>query len=63
VAGICRDLGLKPDWLALAEDCYPAEAALSGKAGQPPAEPEDLSGPIEVRWLDSEEPASRRDSS
>jgi hypothetical protein len=52
VADICGDLGLSPDWLALAQDCYAAEAALSGKAGAAPADEPDQ-GPIEIRWLDS----------
>jgi hypothetical protein len=50
VAQICRDLGLSPDWLALAEDCADAEAALSGKPGATPAD--DRAGPIEIQWLD-----------
>ena len=59
VTGICRDLGLSPDWLRLAEDCFAAEAALDGK----PAAPEDpYDGPLEVRWLDPT-PAPARDSS
>jgi len=61
VAGICRDLGLAPDWLALAEDCFAAEAALTGEAAAAPAE-EPWTGPVDVRWLD-EEPERRRDSS
>jgi hypothetical protein len=62
VAGICRDLGLEPDWLALAEDCSTVEAALSGEGdGTPtrPAEPERL----QVRWLDYEPAPAGRDSS
>ena len=51
---ICKDLGLSPDWLALAEDCAAAEAALAGKPGKEPEEP-DYSGPIEVRWLDEDD--------
>ena len=58
VTGICKDLGLSPDWLRLAEDCAAAEAALDGKPA-PPEEPDD--GPIEIRWLNEIEP--RRDSS
>jgi len=59
VAGICRDLGLAPDWLALAEQCAAAEAALGGKPGEAPDEP-DYTGPIEVRWLsDDDEPPGR----
>ncbi|MGZ3275616.1 MAG: hypothetical protein ACXU82_02060 [Caulobacteraceae bacterium] len=62
VAGICKDLGLSPDWLALAEDCFAAEAALAGKSTAPaPDKPYD--GPIEVRWLDEDEPEPGRDSS
>ncbi|HEY4030736.1 MAG TPA: hypothetical protein VGM25_10360 [Caulobacteraceae bacterium] len=51
VAGICRDLGLAPDWLALAEDCFAAEAAIAGRPVEAPAEPE-YRGPMTVRWLD-----------
>jgi hypothetical protein len=54
VADIVRDLGLSPDWLALAEHCAVAEAALAGKPGAAPEEP-DYTGPIEVRWLDDDE--------
>jgi hypothetical protein len=61
VAEICKDLGLSPDWLALAEDCAAAEAALASKPGEAPEEPEDT-GPMEVRWL-GEEPKDGRDSS
>jgi len=53
VAEICKDLGLEPDWLALAEDCAAAEAALAGKPGEAAGEPHR--GPIEVRWLDDDE--------
>jgi len=52
VAAICKDLGLGPDWLQLAEDCHAAEAAFSGKPGAVPEE-EPYDGPIKVRWLDS----------
>jgi hypothetical protein len=57
VAGLCRDLGLSPDWLALAEDCAAAEAALNGGPGEgaSPAAP-DWTGPVQVRWLDDPEP-------
>jgi hypothetical protein len=58
VAGVVRDLGLSPDWLALAEDCYAAEAALAGKAGEA-AEEEPYRGPVEVRWLDDDELETR----
>ena len=54
VADIVRDLGLSPDWLALAEDCAAAEAALAGKPGKAPEE-EPYTGPIEVRWLGEDE--------
>jgi hypothetical protein len=54
VADIVRDLGLSPDWLSLAEDCAAAEAALSGKPGAAPEEP-DYTGPMEVRWLNEDE--------
>jgi hypothetical protein len=55
VAEICRDLGLSPNWLALAEDCAAAETALAGKPGEAAEEP-DYTGPIHVRWLDDDEP-------
>ena len=50
VAGICRDLGLSPDWLALAEDCYAAEAEAGFKPGKAP-EPDAYAGALEVQWL------------
>jgi hypothetical protein len=58
VAEICKDLGLSPDWLALAEDCAAAEAALAGKPGEA-AEEEPYRGPVEVRWLgeDDDDPS------
>ena len=59
VADICKDLGLSPDWLALAEDCAAAEAALNGK---PAAPQEPYDGPMEIRWLD-DEPDPTQDSS
>jgi hypothetical protein len=63
VAEIVRDLGLSPDWLGLAEDCYAAEAALGGKAaGKTPEEP-IYRGPVEVRWLDDDDLDSGSDSS
>jgi hypothetical protein len=49
VAGICRDLGLSPDWLRLAEDCADAEAAFTGKPGAPPP---DEKVEYEIQWLD-----------
>lgn len=60
VADIVRDLGLAPDWLALAEDCAGAEAALSGKPGA--ADEEPYRGPIDVRWIgeDDDDPPARR---
>jgi hypothetical protein len=61
VAAIARDLGLSPDWLRLAEDCYAAEMALSGEARAGAAEPA-YGGPIEVQWS-NEEPDRLRDSS
>jgi hypothetical protein len=62
VADIVRDLGLSPDWLALAEDCCAAEAALAGKAGET-AEEEPYRGPVEVRWLNEDELELGPDSS
>jgi len=50
VAGICRDLGLQPDWLGLAEDCAAAERVLAGLGDQAPEEPDDA-GSFDVRWL------------
>jgi hypothetical protein len=56
VAEICKDLGLSPNWLALAEDCAAAEAALAGRPGQAADEP-DWTGPVDIRWLsDDDEP-------
>jgi hypothetical protein len=48
VADIVRDLGLSPDWLALAQDCAAAEAALAGKPGGAAEEPDDA---MEIPWL------------
>jgi len=56
VADICRDLGLSPDWLALAERCAAAEAALAGEPGA--AEDPDGAGAFEIRWLNEDEPQS-----
>ena len=56
VTEIVRGLGLAPDWLALAQDCWAAEAALSGKPGDGATEP-DWAGAVDVRWLrDDDEP-------
>jgi hypothetical protein len=41
---------LSPDWLRLAEDCFAAEAALSGRTDGPPAD-EPYRGPLKVQWL------------
>jgi hypothetical protein len=60
VAAICRDLGLSPDWLRLAEDCFAAEAAFGAPVGEAPAGPEPA-GPMRVLWLDDAAPG--RDSS
>lgn len=54
VADIVRDLGLEPDWLALAEACCDAEAALAGRPGEAPEEP---SGPIDIRWIGEDDPS------
>ena len=54
VMEICRDLGLSPDWLALARDCAAAEAAFGGKPGAPPANAED--GDVQLLWIDPESP-------
>lgn len=64
VAQICRDLGLSPDWLALAEDCAEAEAKLTAPPGDTPASAQQQ-GPIEVTWVDPDwmEEARERDSS
>jgi len=61
VTAICKDLGLSPDWLQLAQDCAEAEAALAGTPGAAPQE-EAYDGPITVRWL-SGTPGRSRDSS
>jgi hypothetical protein len=61
VAAICRDLGLSPDWLRLAEDCFGAEAAQGGKAASGPDAP--YRGPMEVRWLDDDDPPARASDS
>jgi hypothetical protein len=53
VAGIVKDLGLSPDWLALAQDCFDAEAALYGKAANPEDAPDRK--PFEVRWLNEDQ--------
>jgi hypothetical protein len=61
VAEICKDLGLSPDWLALAEDCAAAEAAFSGKPGEAADQP-DYTGPVEVRWLGEDDTPPSRES-
>jgi hypothetical protein len=50
VADICRDLGLSPDGLALAETCFAAEAALYGRPGEASSAPHAPEG-VEVQWL------------
>jgi len=50
VADICRDLGLSPDGLALAETCYAAEAALHARPGEASSAPHAPEG-VEVQWL------------
>ena len=50
VAHICRDLGLSPDGLALAETCFAAEAALYARPGEAPSTPHAPEG-VEVQWL------------
>jgi hypothetical protein len=66
VAGICRALGVKPDWLKLAEDCCKVEASLDAKPGQMP-EPPDEDIKYEVKWLSDYprpyDPSRPRDSS
>lgn len=52
VAQICRDLGLSPDWLALAEDCAAAEAKLTAPPGAAPAASAQTQGPIKITWVD-----------
>jgi hypothetical protein len=54
VMEICRDLGLSPDWLALARDCAAAEAAFSGEPGAPPGNAED--GDVQLLWIDPDSP-------
>jgi hypothetical protein len=50
VAGICRDLGLSPDALDLAEACCVAEAGLYGPAGEGASAAPAFEG-VEVQWL------------
>jgi len=50
VAGVCRDLGLSPDGLALAEACFAAEAALHAGPGEALSAPLAPEG-VEVQWL------------
>jgi hypothetical protein len=53
VAGICRALGVTPDWLKLAEDCCKVEAEL-GRKPRKVSEPEPpYTGPMEVLWLNN----------
>jgi hypothetical protein len=55
VAGICKDLGLHPDWMGLAEDIAAAQAfARRDPAAGEPA----ISGPVDIRWLDDDEPVA-----
>jgi hypothetical protein len=54
VAEICKDLGLEPNWLALAEDCAAAEATLAGRRAEAADEP-DFTGPVDIRWLDDDD--------
>jgi hypothetical protein len=62
VAAICKDLGLSPDWLRLAEECGGVETALCGPGpGLGPATLCD-DGPVEIQWF-AEEPGRRGDSS
>ena len=63
VAAICKDLGLHPDWPALADEIAAAEAFARGQAAEA-AECEPHTGPIEVRWLDDDddEPPGRDSS-
>jgi hypothetical protein len=49
VIKICKDLGLSPDWLTLAEDCHAAEAAVDGRVIAMAETP--CTGPTAVRWL------------
>ncbi|HEY4031011.1 MAG TPA: hypothetical protein VGM25_11750 [Caulobacteraceae bacterium] len=63
VADICRDLGLSPDWPELSEAIAAAEAFARGEAADAPAAPH-ATGPMQVRWLDYDEPSSpARDNS
>lgn len=56
MAQICRELGLSPDWLALAEACAEAEADFTGRQGGSPGKSADAGRPgrVEVQWLDSD---------
>jgi hypothetical protein len=61
VRDICRDLGLEPDWPALADTISAAEAFARGDRDTVAA---PYTGPMEVRWLDDdEEPVAAADSS
>jgi hypothetical protein len=63
VTEIVRGLGLTPDWLALAQDCWSAEAALCRRQGPEAGEP-DLAAPFDIRWLrDHDEPPDPEGSS
>jgi hypothetical protein len=52
IADLCRDLGFDPDWQALDGDILSAEAFARGDA----AASSPRAAPIEVRWLDDDEP-------
>ena len=47
VADICKDLGLSPDWLSLAETCFAAGTALTGRSV---ADRDGDDGPIPYSW-------------
>jgi hypothetical protein len=54
VAGICKDLGLSPDWLRLAEDCAAARARAGGKPGAVAEASDD--DQVQVLWIDPDSP-------
>jgi hypothetical protein len=62
VADIVRDLGLKPDWLALASACFDAEAALAGGAASR-ADDDFDAFPAPFGWLEPDPPPDAGGSS
>jgi hypothetical protein len=50
IAGVCKDLGLKPDWRGLIDDISALEAFANGDVDDAPPEPERL----KIFWLDAD---------